>query len=141
MREEPAPPRTPAEEPVRRVLIVDDDTCLLDIFSAMLRRDGFEVATAGSADQAVALLRSTRVDLVLSDVSMPDRSGFDLLGDVRGMDEHLPILLITGAPSLADGIRAKDAGASGYLSKPITATQLRSEVRDALARRTGPGSE
>lgn len=134
MRHDPTSPRTPVATPAGRVLIVDDDPCLRDIFSAMLARDGFEITTAGSVDEAVSVLRGASVDLVLSDVCMPDRSGFDLLDAVRGMDEHLPVLLITGAPSRQDGTRARDRGATGYLSKPITAAELRAEVREALER-------
>lgn len=134
MRHDPTSPRTPVATPAGRVLIVDDDPCLLDIFSVMLSRDGFEVTTAGSVDEAVSVLRGARVDLVLSDVCMPDRSGFDLLDAVRGIDQQLPVLLITGAPSMQDGTRAREKGATGYLSKPITAAQLRVEVREALDR-------
>lgn len=138
MSHDPASPGAPEAPPAARVLIVDDDPCLLDIFSAMLARDGLEVRTAGSVTEAVSVMLGAGVDLVLSDVCMPDRSGFDLLDAVRGMDQQLPVLLITGAPSIQDGTRARDQGATGYLSKPITGAQLRAEVREALGRRANP---
>ena len=123
------------------MLIVDDDPCLSDIFSAMLARDGYAIVTASSADEASTTIRSAAVDLVLSDVCMPDRDGFDLLADVRAFDERVPVLLITGAPSRQDQARALAAGASDYLSKPITLAQLRAAVKAALEGRRAAAGE
>lgn len=123
----PAPAARP--QPHATVLVVDDQPPLRIILSRGLKQDGFRVLTAASADQAEALFSEEPVDLVITDVVMPERSGIDLARALLEKKPNLPILLISGdlrghdVSALPDSVRR--------LQKPFTIAQLR-EVLDSM---------
>lgn len=115
-----------------RVLIVDDDEQVLRLHARVLSKDGFEVEAAANGEAAMAALRHTPFDVILSDIDMPGMSGIRLLEQVRSLDVDVPVVLITGAPSLETAVQALDRGALRYLSKPTDIPNLLKVTRDAV---------
>jgi EAL domain-containing protein (putative c-di-GMP-specific phosphodiesterase class I) len=114
-----------------RVLVLDDEPSLLEIFSEVLTEAGYEVAAAATPAAALELLGTSRFDVVLSDITMPGMSGIELLRAVRRRDPELPVVLATGNPTLETAIQAVEAGAVQYLLKPLNADALLGAVKRA----------
>ena len=107
-----------------RVLIADDDDAVRKILVRLATRAGFSVAEVNSGAQAIAALRDGTFDAVVSDVNMPDGGGLDLLREVRGVDLDVPVILMTGDPSVKDAAEALEHGAFRYLTKPLDTNAL-----------------
>lgn len=121
-----------------RVLVVDDDPALRRAVRRQLEVEGWSAVEAGSVPEALAAMRDGRelFDCVVSDIQMPPSTGFDLIEQIREQDDELPVLLMTGDPSLDGAVRAIDTGAVSYLAKPFDQDTLASAVGKA-ARRHG----
>ncbi|MEZ5285213.1 MAG: EAL domain-containing response regulator [Vicinamibacterales bacterium] len=115
-----------------RALIVDDDEQVLFVHQRVLKMGGFDVETAASGNAAMDALRRTQFDVVLSDIDMPGMDGIRLLEQVRSHDVDVPVILITGAPTLETAVQALDRGALRYLSKPTPLPELLKVARDAV---------
>jgi EAL domain-containing protein (putative c-di-GMP-specific phosphodiesterase class I) len=111
-----------------RVLLVDDDLDVCREYARSLRRSGLAVETATSAPEGLALLSVDSFDVVLSDISMPAMSGVAFLRAVRERNLDLPVILMTGSPSVETAIRAVDYGATKYLTKPVDPSELAEAV-------------
>jgi signal transduction histidine kinase/DNA-binding response OmpR family regulator len=122
-----------------RLLAIDDDADFLSYLVAALDGDGREVLTAASAAQGLAAARSFRPDLILLDVFLPDRSGFEVLQALKDDPEtrSIPTLLVTVVNEKAEGFRL---GAHNYLLKPVEGAVLVDAVERALAPRDPSGS-
>ena len=107
-----------------RVLVADDEPGLLELYSELLTEAGFAVTACPDGRAALSALRRDAHDAVLSDIRMPDMDGLGLLSAVREMDLDLPVVLLTGTPSVQTAVEAIDRGALQYLLKPISATSL-----------------
>ena len=116
-----------------RVLLVDDDDVLLRSFARMLALDGFDVDARADAEAAVEAVRSNVYEVVLSDIDMPRVNGLALIERVRKYDLDVPVVLITGNPSLETAMAAVEHGALRYLTKPVEVALLRTVVRDAVS--------
>jgi EAL domain-containing protein (putative c-di-GMP-specific phosphodiesterase class I)/CheY-like chemotaxis protein len=114
-----------------KVLLVDDDMDLLRVMRRSLSDSGLDVLTAENVDQALMILRSTHVEVVVSDLMMPGRTGLDLLRALRPEAPDLPVILLTGHPGLETAVSAVELGASHYLRKPVEARVLRECVHSA----------
>jgi EAL domain-containing protein (putative c-di-GMP-specific phosphodiesterase class I) len=120
-----------------RVLVVDDDAAMRRTCARALGHDGWDVVMAESGHVAIEQLRGKiEFDCVVSDVHMPGVDGFQLVAEIRKHDDDIPVLLMTGDPSLDGAVRAIDTGAVSYLSKPFDHEMLLSAVARA-ARRHG----
>ena len=122
------PNDTKPTEEHSRVLLVDDDLDICRDYARALRRSGLHVVTATSAPEALSLLALGPVDVIVSDIGMPSMSGMDLLRLVRERDLDLPVVLMTGSPSLDTAIQAVDYGATSYLRKPVELDRLTEAV-------------
>ena len=114
------------------VLLVDDDAILLASYGRALGAVGFAVERAENGRGAVELLQRRRFDAVLSDIAMPQLDGIGLLRAVREHDLDVPVVLMTGSPSLETAERAVEYGAMRYLRKPIDRGLLVSAVEQAV---------
>jgi signal transduction histidine kinase/ActR/RegA family two-component response regulator len=116
-----------------RILVVDDhaDTCTG--LKMMLERRGYEIAIAHSADQAAEKAREEGFDLVISDIGLPDRSGYELMTELRQI-KGLRGIALTGFGMDADVTKAHEAGFSGHLTKPINFERLDRSIREVLER-------
>jgi len=115
-----------------RVLVLDDEPNLLEVFGDVLRDSGHEVETTGDARRALSLLAESSFDVVVSDVTMPHMSGVDFLQAVHERDPDLPVVLVTGNPTLESVIQALERGAVQYLLKPVSMSALQGAVERAL---------
>lgn len=114
-----------------RVLLVDDEEALLRAFSRMLTAAGFEVTSCADGATALTKLAEGRFDAIVSDVNMPGMNGTELLRVVRNQDQDLPVILVTGAPSIDSAASAVNFGAFKYLMKPISRDDLVQSVERA----------
>lgn len=114
-----------------RVLCVDDDPAILRAYARWLARQGMSVETAPDAHRALSLLDARPFDVVVSDVAMPDIDGLDLLREVRRRDLDLPVILVTGLPSVGVALSASADGAYRYLVKPVPLEELSDTIREA----------
>lgn len=118
------------------VLLVDDDEALLSAYTRALGNRGFRITTARSGRDALERLASAAFDAVISDVSMPEMGGTELATKLSELGINLPIILMTGDPSIETAARAVEAGAFRYLIKPVDPDTLRDVVLQAIERRT-----
>jgi signal transduction histidine kinase len=116
----------------RRVLLVDDhyDTCLG--MKRMLERRGYEITVAHSAEQAVEKVREQEFDLLISDIGLPDRSGYELMREVR-LNKRLPGIALSGFGSEQDVNQAREAGFAEHLTKPINFERLEKTIQSLLS--------
>jgi DNA-binding response OmpR family regulator len=117
------------------VLCADDDEDILSLVSLRLQRAGFEVATAGDGEEAVQIARARRPVLVVLDVMMPKRTGYEVLAELRS-DASLSgmkVILLSARVQEGDVARGMDAGADAYLAKPFKAQDLVAKVQELLA--------
>lgn len=119
-----------------RVLIVDDDPAVRLLYSVNLQYEGYAVLEAPDGRQALALARSERPDLVLSDVAMPGLDGFQLAQALRRHERtrEIPVIFLSGETAVENRTRAFELGALAYLTKPLDPSTLAQHVADALGR-------
>lgn len=117
-----------------RVLVVDDEEQLRKIVERMLARGGLQADTAGGGEEALGLLRQgRRYDVVVSDLMMPGMDGMQFLREIRQQDLDVPIVFLTGNPSVATAMEAMEQGGYRYLAKPVDSEKLVAVVKDAAA--------
>ena len=114
------------------ILVVDDAPGTVEVIGRNLTNRGYGVYTATNVADAIGILDSQRVNLVVTDYKMPVADGFDLLRHVRENFKDVDVVMITGFPSLEGAIRAVKRGAEEYLAKPFTEEELFSAVSHAL---------
>lgn len=112
------------------ILLVDDDDLVLRSLGTLLRRNGFRVTPCASAVEASGVPTS-EVDVIVCDISMPELSGMEFLRQVRQRDADVPVLLMTGAPSVDTAMSAIELGVSHYLSKPVESKAFVSAIERA----------
>jgi EAL domain-containing protein (putative c-di-GMP-specific phosphodiesterase class I) len=115
-----------------RVLLVDDDEVLLRSYARALTSDGYQCEMCFDGEAAVEAIRAGSYELVLSDIDMPRLGGLALLERIRTHDLDVPVVLITGSPSLETAMAAVEHGALRYLPKPVEPQRLRSIAADAV---------
>lgn len=118
-----------------RVLVVDDDELFLRVCGSLLRRAGLTVDSVASPSEALALIGQKRFDAIISDFVMPDFSGLSLLKAAREVDQSVPFVLMTGAPTIESAITAIDLGVHKYLPKPFDVDVFVQTIADAVKRR------
>ena len=118
-----------------RVLVADDEASMRELLTIVLRREGCEVVLAENGRQALTLLGSQAIDLVVSDLKMPGASGVEVLQAAKRRDPSIEGLMITAYASYETAVEAMRLGACDYLTKPFDVNELRAKVRKALERR------
>jgi len=113
------------------VLVIDDESGILDTLRILLRNEGFEVTTAQGGKHGLELLRAGTHDIVLTDVRMPHVTGLDILQAAREQDPMTPVILMTAQASLQSAIGAVNAGAFYYIQKPFSNDELLAILRRA----------
>jgi response regulator RpfG family c-di-GMP phosphodiesterase len=120
---------------VKKILIVDDESSICELIEAYLKKKGYEVARAGNGSDALAIVKSGSIDLVVTDIKMPGMSGIELLQKIREYSNTLPVLLATGFPTMETAIEALKAGAYDYIAKPFHFEEIGEKIRRALLQR------
>ena len=118
--------------PDTRILVVDDDAGQRSLLDTFLSSQGFKIITAPSGEEALAVLDSQTVSMMISDVRMSRMSGLEVLRRVREKRLRLPVLLVTAYADVRDAVNAMKDGAVNYLEKPIDLDELLLSVREAI---------
>ncbi len=118
-----------------RILVVDDERSMRELLAIVLRREGYEVLLAENGRAAVSLLEREPVDLLISDIKMPDLSGVDVLRAAKKIDQDILGIMITAFASTETAVEAMRLGACDYLSKPFDIDLLKMKVREKIENR------
>lgn len=129
-KEEPASPEVKPQ--ANRILIVDDEASSRDLCRLFLEADGYDVETADQAEKALALLSIKRFDLILTDLSMPDMDGVELVKQVKYNHPHTDVIIMTAFGSVSSAVESMRAGAYDYITKPFPRDLLRATIRRCL---------
>ena len=122
------------------ILVVEDDTKLNFIVSKKLGEEGFEVKRAENPIQAFDIMEKTKVDMIVSDIMMPQMDGYEFAREVRSFDDKMPILFMTAKDDIASKKKGYDIGIDDYMVKPIDLVELVMRV-EALLRRADIATE
>ena len=116
---------------MKRILIVDDKATSRELFRTVLERQGYAVTEAANGKEALEKVRAQAPDLILLDLQMPIRNGYEVLGELRQDAAYatLPIIALTASAMQGDREKALAAGFTGYLAKPVTLSHLREEIQ------------
>lgn len=120
----------------QRILIVDDDASTLKVVSYALEQEGYEVVVAGDGESAESLFWQVSPALVILDVMLPDKSGLDVVRDLRARS-NTPIIILSARADEVDRILGIELGADDYVTKPFSPRELVSRVRGLLRRSCG----
>ncbi len=118
-----------------RILVVDDERSMRELLAIVLRREGYEVMLAENGRAAIGLLESEPVDLLISDIKMPDLSGVEVLRAAKRIDPDILGIVITAFASTETAVEAMRLGACDYLSKPFDIDLLKMKVREKIENR------
>src|SRR5450759_3564258 len=118
---------------LRKVLVVDDDPVVRKSFDRVLSSKGYAVITAANGEEALRKLNEEKYDVVYTDIRMPGMSGLEVAEQVKARRPWTPVVIITGYGTDAAESRAKAAGVSGFLHKPLSPEMIEDSARDALA--------
>ena len=129
----------PDGAPEARILVVDDESNILELLAVSLRFQGFEVCTATNGPAALDLAREVRPDAVILDVMMPGMDGFGVLRRLRADGIDAPALFLTARDSLQDKITGLTLGGDDYVTKPFSLEEVVARLR-VILRRTGTGA-
>lgn len=117
----------------KRILFVDDETGILNAYSRMLRKGPWEVVTATSAEEALRELDAHAVDLVVTDMKMPEVHGIELIAKIRESFKELPILVSSAYHGMKEDQQLRFHGISGFLEKPIEKAVLETRIREVFS--------
>jgi DNA-binding response OmpR family regulator len=118
----------------KQVLIADDEPNIVTALEFLLQRNGYEVSIARNGDEALKLIEQNRPDLVLLDVMMPLRSGYEVCKVVRGREDlrHIKIVVLTAKGREADAKKGLALGADLYITKPFSNRELIAKINGLL---------
>ncbi|HET6336654.1 MAG TPA: response regulator transcription factor [Polyangiales bacterium] len=118
----------------QRILLVEDDTSIVIGLRMNLEREGYEVELAEDGDTALERVREGDFDLVLLDVMLPKRNGYEVLDALRKEGNHTPVLMLSARSAEMDKVMGLDLGADDYIPKPFSVAELLARVRAGLRR-------
>ena len=118
-----------------RVLLIEDEPNIIEAIRFILSRDGFAVDTHSDGSTALQAIKAKAPDMVILDVMLPNRSGFEILRDLRAMSEtkKLPVLMLTARGQKKDREMAERLGANQFMTKPFSNSEMLNTVRQLLA--------
>ena len=119
-----------------KVLIVDDQQSILDVLSIMLKREGYEVLTALSGEEAIEVVRNDSIDLAITDLKMVPVDGIGVLEEIKKIDSEVAVIVMTAYASIQTAIDAMKKGAFEYVIKPFKMDELRLLIQRALEQRS-----
>ena len=122
-----------------RLLVVEDEAGIAFALEADLRAEGYDVVVATTGDEAMRTVRAGSVDLVLLDVMLPGKDGFEVCREMRRSGVRAPIIMLTAKAQEAEKVMGLELGADDYITKPFSPRELRARVKAAL-RRAAPES-
>lgn len=118
-----------------KILVVDDERPIVEAISYNLKREGYQISTAGDAEECLNLARNDPPDLVILDIMLPSGSGLEVCRQLRLEHGSIPVLFLTARAEESDRIKGFDVGADDYVVKPFSMKELVARVRAILRRR------
>jgi len=115
-----------------RLLIIDDELSIRELLEILFTQDGYDVKTAGSAEEGFDIVKDQKIDLILSDLNLPNMSGLDLLRLLKKQKRTCDFIMMTAYGSTENAVEAMKEGASNYVLKPFSNEELRLVVQRAL---------
>jgi two-component system response regulator QseB len=122
-----------------RVLVVEDDRMIAKGLHTALKQDGYAVDGVSDGKSASAALRSSRFDVVLLDLGLPERDGLEVLRELRSRGDATPVIIVTARDDVQNRIQGLDAGADDYIVKPFDLDEVAARMRSVLRRAAGRG--
>lgn len=121
---------------MKRILIVEDKATSRELLRTVLEQQGYKVEEAPDGEEALRMIRDQTPDLVLMDLQIPARDGYDVIREVRKDPRlrNVPVLAVTASAMQGDRERVLAAGFTGYIAKPVSLVQLRREVNQLLGK-------
>jgi DNA-binding response OmpR family regulator len=117
-----------------KILIAEDADRISSFISKGLQSAGYVTTVATSGDQALAILKSSQFDLLILDIGLPGKDGFEVMQELRGTGNEIPILVLTARDSVDDTVASFDGGADDYMSKPFSFEELLVRVKRRIQR-------
>ncbi len=118
--------------PKPSILVVDDELLIRDLLYDFFSGQGWDISVAENGDKALEMTRSKKFDLVLTDIRMPEMDGLALTGYLRQADPDLPVMLMTGFPSVDTAVEALRKKVDDYIIKPFNINQLYKAVESRV---------
>jgi two-component system, OmpR family, response regulator QseB len=122
-----------------RVLVVEDDRMIAKGLHTALKQDGYAVDGVSDGRSAAEALRSSRFDVVLLDLGLPERDGLEVLRELRSRGDATPVIIVTARDDVQNRIQGLDAGADDYIVKPFDLDEVAARMRSVLRRAAGRG--
>lgn len=119
-----------------KILLIEDEPKTIQSLKTSLEANGFEVDMAYDGEIGSLLAKKQPYDVIISDIILPYKNGFDIIQEVRNMGKQTPIILLTALNSLEEKLRAFDLGADDYLVKPFELKELIARIRVAIKRQS-----
>ncbi len=126
---------------MRRILIVEDEPSIAFALEADLRTEGYGVTVTSTGEEALRLARDKTFDLILLDVMLPGKDGFEVCRSLRRGERRTPIIMLTAKASEAEKVMGLELGADDYVTKPFSPRELRARIKAALRRGGEPDPE
>lgn len=126
---------TIAESSHKTILIVDDEDDIREIVSDVVSKWGYQPIVARNGREALERFERNKIDVVLTDLKMPEMDGITLLEEIKARDKKAVVIVLTGHPTIDSAIKAIKEGAFDYLTKPVDLEELRVKIDRSLERR------
>ncbi len=120
---------------MKSIMVVDDEKSMRDFLNIFLKQEGYHVICVPSGKNALELLEKEELDLVITDIKMPDVSGVDVLKKVNALNLNTPVIMITAFSSNETALEALNQGVYDYISKPFNVDEMRIIIRRALEKK------
>jgi DNA-binding response OmpR family regulator len=124
-----------------RILVVEDESAIAGLLRDDLALEGYDVVIAGDGESAAAAVSSSPFDLVILDVMLPGKDGFEVCREMRRAGLTMPIIMLTAKTQESDKVMGLEIGADDYVTKPFSPRELRARVKAALRRASGEAPE
>jgi DNA-binding NtrC family response regulator len=120
---------------MENILIVDDEEQIVNVISQMVKKWGYNPIQASSGATALEKIKTMPVDIVISDLMMPEMDGISLVEKIMEIDNNMIIMMLTGFPSVDSAVQAIKAGAYDYMVKPVKADELKYRIEKCIERK------
>ncbi len=121
---------------MNKILVADDEVSMIEMLEIMLAQEGYSIVSAGSTEEAIALLDKEDIDLIISDIKIPEKGGISILRASMQKDRSRPVIMITAHASADTAVEAMKIGAYDYITKPFNVDEIKIIIRNALERRS-----
>ena len=116
---------------MEKILIIDDEKDILKLLSMSLRIDGYQTLTASSGKEGIEVFKQEKPDIVLTDIKMPEMTGLEVLKNIKEINPHAQVIIITGHGAIDSAIEALQYGASDFINKPVKSEALAVAIKRA----------